>query len=53
MATNFTFYPCIGSEKIFILLQVLDNSRFLFGIGFTSAEDTPNTRAKVVFEKTG
>lgn len=53
MATNFTFDPCIGSEKIFILLPVLNISRFLSGIGFTNAEDAPNTRAKVAFEKTG
>lgn len=53
MAINLIFDPCIGSEKIFILLQVLNSSRFLSGVGFTNAEDTPNTRAKTVFEKTG
>lgn len=50
MVINLTFDPCIGSEKIFILLQVLNMSRFLSGIDFTSAEDTPNIRAKTVFE---
>jgi len=51
-AANLTPDSCVDSEKILILLQVLNISRFLFGIGFTNAEDTPNTRAKIVFEKT-
>lgn len=51
MAINLTFDPCIGSEKIFILLQVLNMSRFFSS--FTDAEDAPNTRAKIMFENTG
>lgn len=51
-AANLTPDPCVDSDKIFILLQVLNISLFLSGISFTSAVDTPNTRAKMVFEKT-
>lgn len=50
-AANLTPDPCIDSEKILTLLQVLNFSRLLSGIGFTNAEETPNTRAKIVFEK--
>lgn len=52
-AANLTPELCVDSEKIFILLQVLNISRILSGISFTNAEDTPNTGAKIVFEKTG